>query len=77
MAAITLPQQDLRRAGGASGSQRSRLWCRTATPRESLSLILRFIKVINNTLLPHLRSVFDLNYVEMTLIESVTAIGQL
>jgi hypothetical protein len=29
------------------------------------------------TLLPHLRSVFDLNYVEMTLTESVTAIGQL
>jgi len=30
-----------------------------------------FISVINNTLLPHLRSVFDLNYTQTTLIESV------
>lgn len=30
-----------------------------------------FITVINNTLLPHLRSVFELNYTETTLIESV------
>src|SRR5207244_9134803 len=30
-----------------------------------------FISVINNTLLPHLRSVFDLSYTETTLIESV------
>jgi FHS family L-fucose permease-like MFS transporter len=30
-----------------------------------------FITVINNTLLPHLRSVFDLNYTRTTLIESV------
>jgi FHS family L-fucose permease-like MFS transporter len=30
-----------------------------------------FITVINNTLLPHLRSVFDLNYTQTTLIESV------
>ena len=29
-----------------------------------------FITVINNTLLPHLRSVFDLNYTQTTLIES-------
>ncbi len=28
-----------------------------------------FISVINNTLLPHLRSVFDLNYTQTTLIE--------
>src|SRR3984957_18092688 len=37
----------------------------------SLFFIWGFITVINNTLLPHLRSVFDLNYVETTLIESV------
>ena len=30
-----------------------------------------FISVINNTLLPHLRSVFDLNYTQTTLIESI------
>jgi MFS transporter, FHS family, L-fucose permease len=37
----------------------------------SLFFIWGFITVINNTLLPHLKSVFDLNYVETTLIESV------
>src|SRR5665213_2816593 len=37
----------------------------------SLFFIWGFITVINNTLLPHLRSVFDLNYVETTLMESV------
>src|SRR3954471_15081992 len=30
-----------------------------------------FITVINNTLLPHLRSVFELSYTQTTLIESV------
>src|ERR1700750_3110586 len=30
-----------------------------------------FITVINNTLLPHLRSVFDLTYFQTTLLESV------
>src|SRR5580698_6524054 len=37
----------------------------------SLFFIWGFITVINNTLLPHLRSVFDLNYLQTTLIESV------
>lgn len=37
----------------------------------SLFFIWGFITVINNTLLPHLRSVFELNYAETTLIESV------
>src|SRR4051794_6686360 len=36
-----------------------------------------FISVINNTLLPHLRSVFHLNYFQTTLIESVWFIGYL
>ena len=36
-----------------------------------------FITVINNTLLPHLRSVFALNYFQTTLIESVWFIGYL
>lgn len=48
-----------------------------ASPRAVLSLLTSlfftwgFITVINNTLLPHLRSVFDLNYTQTTLIESV------
>jgi MFS transporter, FHS family, L-fucose permease len=36
----------------------------------SLFFIWGFITVINNTLLPHLKSVFDLDYTETTLIES-------
>ena len=50
----------------------------------SLFFMWGFITVINNTLLPHLRSVFDLNYTQTTLIESsgsspiscVDALGQ-
>lgn len=37
----------------------------------SLFFMWGFITVINNTLLPHLRSVFELDYTETTLIESV------
>ncbi|HLG89555.1 MAG TPA: sugar MFS transporter [Alphaproteobacteria bacterium] len=37
----------------------------------SLFFIWGFITVINNTLLPHLRAVFDLNYTQTTLLESV------
>lgn len=37
----------------------------------SLFFMWGFITVINNTLLPHLRSVFELNYAQTTLIESV------
>ncbi|MBW8783400.1 MAG: sugar MFS transporter [Novosphingobium sp.] len=36
-----------------------------------------FITVINNTLLPHLRSVFELNYTQTTLIESTWFVGYL
>ena len=36
-----------------------------------------FISVINGTLLPHLRSVFELNYFQTTMIESVWFIGYL
>ena len=36
-----------------------------------------FITVINNTLLPHLRSVFELNYLQTTLIESTWFVGYL
>ncbi|PXW77684.1 FHS family L-fucose permease-like MFS transporter [Blastomonas natatoria] len=37
----------------------------------SLFFIWGFITVINNTLLPHLRNVFDLSYTQTTMIESV------
>jgi FHS family L-fucose permease-like MFS transporter len=37
----------------------------------SLFFTWGFITVINNTLLPHLRSVFELNYTQTTMIESV------
>ncbi|MBB3035556.1 MFS transporter, partial [Alteriqipengyuania lutimaris] len=37
----------------------------------SLFFMWGFITVINNTLLPHLRSVFELSYFQTTLIESV------
>ena len=37
----------------------------------SLFFIWGFVTVINNTLLPHLKSVFDLDYTQTTLIESV------
>ncbi|KAI1691684.1 major facilitator superfamily domain-containing protein [Ditylenchus destructor] len=44
-----------------------------ARPRAARQPVLHggFITVINNTLLPHLRSVFDLDYTRTTLIESV------
>ena len=41
----------------------------------SLFFMWGFITVINNTLLPHLRSVFELNYFQTTLIESTWFIG--
>ncbi len=43
----------------------------------SLFFMWGFISVINNTLLPHLRSVFDLNYMQTTLIESTWFVGYL
>jgi FHS family L-fucose permease-like MFS transporter len=52
--------------GGAGVAYRPAL-----TLLASLFFMWGFITVINNTLLPHLRSVFDLNYTQTTLIESV------
>src|SRR6478672_11820647 len=43
----------------------------------SLFFMWGFITVINNTLLPHLRSVFELNYFQTTMIESTWFIGYL
>ena len=50
----------------AAASYRSAL-----TLLATLFFMWGFITVINGTLLPHLRSVFDLNYTQTTLIESV------
>lgn len=55
----------------------------TETQKSALTLLASlffmwgFITVINNTLLPHLRSVFDLSYTQTTLIESVWFIAYL
>jgi len=53
-------------SGSGTGSYRPALMLLA-----SLFFMWGFITVINNTLLPHLRSVFDLNYTQTTLIESV------
>ena len=45
-------------------------YCRALAVLATLFFIWGFITVINNTLLPHLRSVFELNYTQTTLIES-------
>jgi FHS family L-fucose permease-like MFS transporter len=44
---------------------------RTLALLATLFFMWGFITVINNTLLPHLRAVFELNYMQTTLIESV------
>jgi FHS family L-fucose permease-like MFS transporter len=65
--AVAPGSQTLAAQGGAGGTPyRSAL-----TLLASLFFMWGFITVINNTLLPHLRSVFDLNYTKTTLIESV------
>ncbi|WP_028967753.1 sugar MFS transporter [Sphingomonas phyllosphaerae] len=58
------------RAGGSTGGAMPG-YGRALTLLASLFFMWGFITVINNTLLPHLRSVFDLNYTQTTLIESV------
>ena len=65
MASETAPN-DTTDARAEGGDYRSAL-----TLLASLFFMWGFITVINNTLLPHLRSVFDLNYTQTTLIESV------
>lgn len=57
--------------GGATGSGGGQTYGKALTLLASLFFMWGFITVINNTLLPHLRSVFDLNYTQTTLIESV------
>lgn len=57
-----------RPAAGASGGSG---YGATLSLLATLFFMWGFITVINGTLLPHLRSVFDLNYTQTTLIESV------
>lgn len=59
------------RPGGGAHSATGASYTRALTLLASLFFMWGFITVINNTLLPHLRSVFDLNYTQTTLIESV------
>ncbi|RKF17676.1 sugar MFS transporter [Altericroceibacterium spongiae] len=56
---------------GPSATQAPGKYRRAFALLASLFFMWGFITVINNTLLPHLRSVFDLNYTQTTLIESV------
>lgn len=59
-------------AGTAANAAQGRVGHRSALSLlASLFFMWGFITVINNTLLPHLRSVFDLDYTQTTLIESV------
>ncbi|QIG80220.1 sugar MFS transporter [Stakelama tenebrarum] len=55
------------KTGGGGGAS----YLPALTLLASLFFMWGFITVINNTLLPHLRSVFDLSYTQTTLIESV------
>ena len=56
---------------GEGGSAEGPNYRSALTLLASLFFMWGFITVINNTLLPHLRSVFDLSYTQTTLIESV------
>ena len=59
------------RGSPASSRGGSAPYGKALTLLASLFFMWGFITVINNTLLPHLRSVFDLNYTQTLLIESV------
>ncbi|NJC34119.1 FHS family L-fucose permease-like MFS transporter [Sphingomonas jejuensis] len=58
-------------AGAAASARPAATYRSALTLLASLFFMWGFITVINGTLLPHLRSVFDLSYFEATLIESV------
>jgi len=64
--AAALPDPGLGQPAQAAGDYRPAL-----SLLATLFFMWGFITVINNTLLPHLRSVFDLDYTQTTLIESV------
>lgn len=62
---VSSPAERVGKSAGAGGNRRA------LALLSSLFFMWGFITVINNTLLPHLRSVFDLSYTQTTLIESV------
>jgi FHS family L-fucose permease-like MFS transporter len=66
---MATPMSTHTEAGSASG--RASGYGPALTLLASLFFMWGFITVINNTLLPHLRSVFELDYTQTTLIESV------
>jgi FHS family L-fucose permease-like MFS transporter len=55
----------------SAAGTRQKSYGQALTLLATLFFMWGFITVINNTLLPHLRSVFELNYTQTTLIESV------
>ena len=69
MAALETAAGDAATAG--VGAAPGKGYGRALTLLATLFFMWGFITVINNTLLPHLRGVFDLNYTQTTLIESV------
>jgi MFS transporter, FHS family, L-fucose permease len=62
---------DMSRVAAASPEGGAETYAGALRVLASLFFIWGFITVINNTLLPHLRSVFELDYFQTTLIESV------
>jgi FHS family L-fucose permease-like MFS transporter len=65
-----LPMAESRAAAASAEGDHAR-YRPALTLLASLFFIWGFITVINNTLLPHLRAVFDLTYTQTTLLESV------
>src|SRR6478736_5656053 len=61
----------------AAGAPKGQAYRAALSLLATLFFMWGFISVINNTLLPHLRSVFELNYFQTTLIESTWFIGYL
>src|SRR5688500_12602801 len=64
-------------ASSATAGSGSQTYHKALILLASLFFMWGFITVINNTLLPHLRSVFELSYFQTTLIESTWFIGYL
>ncbi len=65
---VTAPSAGTTGSGSTGGGETYRA---ALTLLASLFFMWGFATVLNNTLLPHLRSVFELNYTQTTLIESV------
>jgi FHS family L-fucose permease-like MFS transporter len=66
-----MPASPTPSAASAAGAERHESYQSALSLLATLFFMWGFITVINNTLLPHLRSVFDLTYTQTTLIESV------